>query len=129
VYTGQMRVAIGYALAWPERPQLPVDRLDFSALARLDFEASDESRFPAMRLAREAMIAGGLIPCVLNAAHEIALDAFIAGQIGFLDMASLVEDTICGLGGVDEASSLEDVFNADATARRTARDLAERRTL
>ena len=122
-----MRVAIGYALAWPERPHLPVDRLDFADLARLDFEPPDEERFPAMRLAREAMAAGGLAPCVLNAAHEVALDAFIAGQIGFLDMAGLVEDTIARLVGVDEATSLEDVFNADTTARRTARDLIERR--
>jgi 1-deoxy-D-xylulose-5-phosphate reductoisomerase len=89
-----MRVAIGYALAWPERPHLPVERLDFARLARLDFEAPDETRFPALRLAREAMGAGGLAPCVLNAAHEVALDAFIAGQIGFLDMAGLVEETL-----------------------------------
>ncbi len=118
-----MRVAIGYALAWPERPDLPVERLDFADLARLDFEAPDITRFPALRLAREAMAAGGLTPCALNAAHEIALDAFIAGQIGFLDMASLVEATLSRLGAQPQAAMLDDVFDADQTARRVAREL------
>ncbi len=118
-----MRVAIGYALAWPERPDLPVDRLDFADLAKLDFEAPDETRFPALRLAREAMEAGGLSPCILNAAHEIALDGFIAGQIGFLTMARLVEDTVSSLGSLQSASCLEDVLAADAEARRIARAL------
>jgi len=122
-----MRVAIGYALAWPERPELPVDRLDFAELARLDFEAPDEARFPALRLAREVMAAGGAAPCILNAAHEIALDGFIAGQIGFSDMAHLVEDTISTIGGTGVATHLDDVLAADAEARRVARDLIETR--
>lgn len=122
-----MRVAIGYALAWPERPDLPVDRLDFAALAKLDFEAPDEVRFPALRLARESMAAGGLAPCILNAAHEIALDCFIAGQIGFLDMARLVEDTLSSVGSTGRASSLDDVLATDAEGRRVARQLAESR--
>ncbi|MFK7943419.1 MAG: 1-deoxy-D-xylulose-5-phosphate reductoisomerase [Paracoccaceae bacterium] len=118
-----MRVAIGYALAWPERPVLPVDRLDFAALAKLDFEAPDNERFPALRLAREVMSQGGLAPCILNAAHEVALDGFIAGQIGFLDMARLVDDTVSSLGSIGVANSLEDVLAADAEGRRTARSL------
>ncbi len=118
-----MRVAIGYALAWPERPDLPVERLDFARLARLDFEEPDDERFPPLRLAREAMRVGGQACCVLNAAHEIALDAFIAGQIGFLDMAGLVEDTLSALDGMERAASLEDVYQADACARDTARKL------
>ena len=118
-----MRVAIGYALAWPERPDLPVERLDFAKLARLDFEAPDEERFPPLRLAREAMRAGGQACCVMNAAHEVALDAFIAGQIGFLDMAGLVEATLSALDGMKSASSLDDVFQADSSARDTARRL------
>ncbi|MEM7745100.1 MAG: 1-deoxy-D-xylulose-5-phosphate reductoisomerase [Pseudomonadota bacterium] len=122
-----MRVAIGYALAWPERPDLPVDRLDFAQLAKLDFEAPDENRFPALRLAREAMAAGGLAPCILNAAHEIALDCFIAGQIGFLDMARLVEDTLSSIGSTGRAGSLDDVLAADADGRRRARELAASR--
>ena len=117
-----MRVAIGYALAWPERPHLPVERLDFAALGRLEFEAPDEGRFPALRLAREAMRAGGLTPCAMNAAHEVALDGFIAGQIGFLDMAGLVEDTISRLNDLGPAAGLEDVFEADIAARRVARE-------
>ena len=118
-----MRVAIGYALAWPVRPDLPVDRLDFAQLARLDFEAPDDERFPPLRLARETMAAGGLACCVMNAAHEIALDAFIGGQIGFLDMAGLVEDTVSALGNLRAAVSLDDVFEADTLARETARRL------
>ena len=93
----------------------------------LAFEAPDEERFPPLRLAREAMEAGGMAPCILNAAHEIALDGFIAGQIGFLDMASLVNDTISALGSGNQATSLEDVFEADAQARRTARELIAQR--
>ncbi|MEM7056237.1 MAG: 1-deoxy-D-xylulose-5-phosphate reductoisomerase [Pseudomonadota bacterium] len=118
-----MRVAIGYALAWPDRPQLPVDRLNFADLARLDFEAPDEDRFPALTLARDAMRAGGLTTCALNAAHEVALDGFIAGQIGFLDMARLVEDTITSLGSAPVAASLDDVFAMDDQARQEARNL------
>lgn len=121
-----MRVAIGYALAWPERPALPVERLDFAKLARLDFEAPDEVRFPALRLAREAMQAGGLMPCVLNAAHEIALDGFIAGQIGFLDMAGLVEETMARLDLSTPATNVEEVLAADGRAREAARALIEK---
>ena len=118
-----MRVAIGYALAWPLRPNLPVERLDFAKLGSLDFEAPDDERFPALRLARQAMSQGGLAPCILNAAHEIALDGFIAGQIGFLDMARLVEDTMSSLSEAGSAASLEDVLAADAEARARAREL------
>ena len=100
-----------------------VDRLDFAQLARLDFEAPDEEKFPPLRLAREAMHAGGQACCVMNAAHEVALDAFIAGQIGFLDMAGLVEDTISDLVELPEAASLDDVFQADGAARDSARRL------
>ena len=122
-----MRVAIGYALAWPERPDLPVDRLDFADLAKLDFEAPDEDRFPPLRLAREVLRTGGLAPCILNAAHEIALDGFIAGQIGFLDMAGLVNDTISHINPQNAQYSLEEVFAADAEARRVARNLIAQR--
>ncbi len=122
-----MRVAIGYALGWPDRPHLPVERLDFARLARLDFDAPDETRFPALRLAREALRAGGLAPCILNAAHEVALDGFIAGQIGFLDMAGLVEDTVAIVDNGSVADSLDDVFDADRQARVRARALIEQR--
>lgn len=118
-----MRVAIGYSLAWPQRPDLPVERLDFAKLTKLDFEAPDDERFPALRLAREAMSQGGLAPCILNAAHEIALDGFIAGQIGFLDMARLVEDTLTSFGNIGAAGSLDDVLVADLEGRRVARGM------
>ncbi len=124
-----MRVAIGHTLAWPERAKLPVDRLDFAKLARLDFEPPDPDRFPALRLAREAMHAGGVAPCVLNGAHEVALDAFIAGEIGFLDMACLVEDTLERLDVNQQATSLEDIFAADEWARRTAQGLTVKRAV
>ena len=93
-----MRGAIGYALNWPERRSLPVERLDFAAIGRLDFTPADPERFPALRLAREVLTLGGLAGAVFNAAKEAALDAFLAGAIGFLDMAVLVEHVLEKLG-------------------------------
>ena len=93
-----MREAIGYALNWPERRTLPVERLDLAKLGRLDFAPADEGRFPALRLAGEVLVLGGLAGAVFNAAKEAALDAFIAGRIGFLDMAILVEHVLERLG-------------------------------
>jgi len=93
-----MREAIGYALNWPERRTLPVERLDLAKLGRLDFAPADEGRFPALRLAGEVLALGGLAGAVFNAAKEAALDAFIAGRIGFLDMAILVEHVLERLG-------------------------------
>ncbi|MGM0586483.1 MAG: 1-deoxy-D-xylulose-5-phosphate reductoisomerase [Pseudomonadota bacterium] len=115
-----MRHAIGYALNWPDRGPLPVQRLDFARLARLDFEAPDEARFPALRLAREAMQAGGLAGAALNAAKETAQDAFIAGRIGFLDMAAAVEAALDRLAPFAPAGSLEEVREMDARARAAA---------
>ena len=93
-----MREAIGYALNWPERRPLPVERLDLTTVGRLDFAPADEGRFPALRLAGEVLALGGLAGAVFNAAKEAALDAFIAGRIGFLDMAVLVEHVLERLG-------------------------------
>ncbi|MEO0992999.1 MAG: 1-deoxy-D-xylulose-5-phosphate reductoisomerase [Pseudomonadota bacterium] len=121
-----MRVAIGYALGYPDRRAVPVERVDFAALARLDFEAPDPDRFPALRLARLAMEHGGVAGCVMNGAHEIALDAFIAGEIGFLDMASLVESTMEALDDLPEATDLSEIFAVDAEARRVSRALLPR---
>jgi 1-deoxy-D-xylulose-5-phosphate reductoisomerase len=115
-----MRHAIGYALNWPARRPLPVERLDLARLARLDFEAPDEARFPALRLAREAMAAGGLAGAALNGAKEAAQDAFIAGRIGFLDMAGAVEAALQALAPFGPAESLEAVMETDAAARRAA---------
>jgi len=120
-----MRTAIGYALSFPTRPTLNVERLDFTRLARLDFEAPDEARFPALRLARLAMERGGLQGAVLNAAKEVALEAFIAGRIGFLQMADITEMVMDHMAGMPAASSMEDVFASDAEARRQAAALID----
>jgi len=121
-----MRTAIGYALSHPHRPNLAVERLDFAKLARLDFEAPDEARFPALRLARLAMDRGGVQGAVLNAAKEIALEAFIDGRLGFLDMAETTEAVMDRLASVPSAASMDAVFAADAEARRLAGEIVAR---
>ena len=119
-----MRGAIGFALSWPERRGLSLERLDFAKLARLDFAAADPDRFPALRLAREVMEADGLSGAVFNAAKEAALDAFLLGAIGFLDMAILVEHVLEKLApeaaGAGQGYDLSAVLELDATARRMA---------
>ncbi|TRL35108.1 1-deoxy-D-xylulose-5-phosphate reductoisomerase [Rhizobium straminoryzae] len=116
-----MRHAIGYALEFPRRAKLPVERLDFARLARLDFEAPDEARFPALRLARLAMTRGGVQGAVLNGAKEVALDAFIAGDTGFLSMAQITEAVMEELAHLPPAASMDDVFAADLEARQRAK--------
>ena len=116
-----MRHAIGYALHWPERRDLPVERLDLARVGQLRFEAPDPVRFPALRLAQEVMEIGGLAGAVFNAAKEAALDLFIAERIGFLDMAQLVERVLnemsAGVSLRVKALSLENVLEADTEAR------------
>jgi 1-deoxy-D-xylulose-5-phosphate reductoisomerase len=118
-----MRTAIGYALSYPKRSHLPVERLDFTRLARLDFEAPDEKRFPAIRLARLAMTRGGVQGAVLNGAKEVALEAFIAGRAGFLTMAKITANVMDRLAHLPTATSMDDVFAADEEARRLATGL------
>ena len=118
-----MRTAIGYALSYPERCRLPVERLDFARLARLDFEAPDEVRFPALRLARRAMEESGVQGAVLNGAKETALEAFIKGHVGFLAMAEIVERVMDALAGLPAAANMDDVFAADEKARRAAAEM------
>ncbi|PJR10295.1 1-deoxy-D-xylulose-5-phosphate reductoisomerase [Sinorhizobium meliloti] len=118
-----MRTAIGYALSYPERCRLPVERLDFARLARLDFEAPDEVRFPALRLARRAMEESGVQGAVLNGAKETALEAFIKGRVGFLAMAEIVERVMDALAGLPAAANMDDVFAADEKARRAAAEM------
>lgn len=119
-----MRGPIGFALNWPERQRLPLDRVDFAVLGRLDFLPSDPERFPALRLAREVLEMGGLSGAVLNAAKEAALDAFLLRKIGFLDMAVLVEHVLETAGPAASAHGpgygIEEVRLADAEARRLA---------
>ena len=123
-----MRHPIGYALNWPERQPLPVARLDLAALGRLTFRAPDEVRYPALRLAREVMAMRGLAGAAFNAAKEIALDHFIAGGLGFMQMAEVVEETLSRLSADSRlgkaAQSLEDVLQMDHLARIRAAEVA-----
>ncbi len=124
--TPDMRIPIAYALAWPERIATPCERLDLAKIAKLTFEAPDLERFPALALAWAALRAGGSAPCILNAANEIAVAAFINGQVGFLDIADVVSATLDRLGS-GPLEGLEAVLAADAVARRTAADLVKDR--
>jgi len=120
-----MRTPIAYSLAWPQRMPAPTERLDLTRLGSLTFEAPDPVRFPALRIAREAMVAGGRAPTVLNAANEIAVEAFIAGRIGFTDIAAIVEASLAAAVnqiGAGDDQTLDDVLETD----RAARDLAFR---
>lgn len=119
-----MRIPIAYALAWPERMDTPAERLDLAALARLDFEKPDEKRFPALRLAREALEAGGAAPTVLNAANEVAVERFLAGAIGFTDIAEIVERSL-GLDGSASPCSIDDVIAIDDETRRNVAGLIQ----
>ena len=126
-----MRHAIGYALHYPERLDLHVARLDLKTLTKLSFAAPEPARYPALALAQAVMESGGLAGAAFNAAKEQALDEFIAGRIGFLAMADLVEATLdaisreCGLGNA--ADSLEKVIGMDHLARAKAAELARGR--
>ena len=114
-----MRTPIAHCLAWPDRMETPMAPLDLVAIGRLDFEAPDPVRFPAIALARRALDAGGARPAILNAANEIAVAAFLARQIGFLEIAAIVADT---LDRYDPPApdTLDDVLTVDAEARRLA---------
>jgi 1-deoxy-D-xylulose-5-phosphate reductoisomerase len=114
-----MRIPIAHALAWPERMPTNSPRLDLAQTARLEFEAPDPVRFPALSLARAALRAGGAMPAVLSAANEIAVEAFLERRIGFLDIARLVE-RVMGEVGEQAADSLEAVLYWDGEARRVA---------
>jgi 1-deoxy-D-xylulose-5-phosphate reductoisomerase len=114
-----MRIPIAHTLAWPERMATPSPRLDLAAVARLTFEAPDLDRFPALRLARDALRAGGGTPAILNAANEVAVEAFLQRRIGFLDIVETVERVLDALG-TPAATTLEDVIALDEEARRSA---------
>ncbi len=114
-----MRTPIAYTLAWPERMETPCQRLDLAEVARLDFEPPDPDRFPALRLAREALAAGGGAPAVLNAANEVAVGAFLDRRIGFLDIVRVVEGTLAAIGD-RPLETLADVTEIDAEARHQA---------
>jgi len=114
-----MRTPIASALGWPDRIAAPSPRLDLAALARLTFETPDPVRFPALRLARAALIEGGTAPTVLNAANEVAVAAFLERRIGFLDIARTVERVLEALPS-RAVASLDDVIAVDRRARDVA---------
>ncbi|MGH7087345.1 MAG: 1-deoxy-D-xylulose-5-phosphate reductoisomerase [Stellaceae bacterium] len=117
-----MRTPIANALGWPERIGAPSKRLDLAVLTRLTFAAPDPLRFPALRIARAALDSGGGSPCILNAANEVAVAAFLERRIGFLDIAAIVERTLDALPG-RAIDTLDDVHALDDEARAVARRL------
>lgn len=119
-----MRIPIASALAWPERIETNSLPLDLAVIGRLDFEAPDMLRFPALRLAREAAAAGGSVPAILNAANEVAVAAFLGGEIGFLDIVQVVSATLEGYAP-NAIHSLDMLFGIDAAARSYARKIIE----
>ena len=124
--TPDMRTPIAYTLAWPERMATPCARLDLASIGSLTFEAPDFARFPALGLAWDALRAGGASPCILNAANEVAVAAFIAGQLSFLDIAAIVGETLDRMTA-RPCSSLAEVVAVDGEARAAARAAMTRR--
>jgi 1-deoxy-D-xylulose-5-phosphate reductoisomerase len=119
-----MRDPISYALNFPERVDVPVETLDLARIGTLNFEEPDLETFRCLTLARLAAAAGGTAPCVLNAANEVAVHSFLAGQLGFLDIARVIEGTleVCEPGAL---RAFDDLYEADAEARRRASGLVE----
>ncbi|MCD6726287.1 MAG: 1-deoxy-D-xylulose-5-phosphate reductoisomerase [Solirubrobacteraceae bacterium] len=119
-----MRVPIAYALHWPERVELPVRALDLAEVGSLTFERPDDEAFACLRLAREAAMAGGTAPCVLNAANEVAVHAFLGSRLAFLGIPAVIEGTLDRLGAAP-AHSFDALYEADREARRVAAELVE----
>jgi 1-deoxy-D-xylulose-5-phosphate reductoisomerase len=120
--TADMRTPISLALGWPGRLATPGKRLDLAQIGQLTFEPPDAERFPALRLARQALRQGGAAPTILNAANEVAVQAFLDRRIGFLDIARVVERALQALDGIP-AGALDDILSVDAEARRVAAGL------
>jgi 1-deoxy-D-xylulose-5-phosphate reductoisomerase len=120
-----MRVPISYALHFPERADVPVQGLDLAAIGSLTFEAPDVETFRCLALARDAALAGGTAPCVLNAANEVAVHAFLADRVGFLDIARVIEGTL-EAEDPQAVTGFEDLYEADSQARVHAAHLVER---
>jgi 1-deoxy-D-xylulose-5-phosphate reductoisomerase len=121
-----MRIPIAYALHHPESAPLPSRRLRLEEVGQLTFEPVDVDAFPCLRLAREAAVAGGTAPCVLNAANEIAVHAFLAGRLPFLGIPAVIEETLDQLGA-EPVRAFESLYEADRAARRAASALVEAR--
>jgi 1-deoxy-D-xylulose-5-phosphate reductoisomerase len=116
-----MKTPIAYGLGFPERIDATVEALDFTQISALQFETADYEKFPALALARQAMKTGGTAPAILNAANEIAVDAFLKGSLPFLSITDVVEDTLDALDS-ESATDLEVILNADQEARRIANE-------
>jgi 1-deoxy-D-xylulose-5-phosphate reductoisomerase len=119
-----MRVPISYALHWPERADVPVRPLDLAELGRLTFEQPDVEAFPCLRLAREAGIAGGTAPCILNGANEVAVSAFLDGQLPFTGIAEVIERALEDVP-TEPVRHFSDLYRADAAARARADELIQ----
>jgi 1-deoxy-D-xylulose-5-phosphate reductoisomerase len=119
-----MRVPISYGLHYPQRVDVPVRPLDLAELGALTFEPADTETFACLRLAREAGVAGGTAPCTLNAANEVAVHAFLAGRLRFLQIAEVIDETLSRLPG-QQVHSFDSLAHADAQARRLAGELVE----
>jgi 1-deoxy-D-xylulose-5-phosphate reductoisomerase len=117
-----MRTPIAHALGWPERIESGVGMLDLAHHGRLDFEAPDADRFPCLELARAALRQGEAAPCVLNAANEVAVAAFLSGDLRFTDIARVAESTLEELGALSAPSDTAGVLAVDARARAYARE-------
>lgn len=122
--TPDMRTPIAYTLSWPNRISVPVPKLDLAAIAKLTFEAPDTIRFPALSLSREALKSGGSTPTILNAANEVAVEAFMRKRIGFLDICRIVGETLSKTT-TQKLDTIDDVFSSDTLARQTALDLVK----
>jgi 1-deoxy-D-xylulose-5-phosphate reductoisomerase len=120
-----MRVPISFALHFPERADVPVERLDLAHVGTLSFEPPDLETFPCLALAHDAAAGGGTAPCVLNAANEVAVHAFLNGRLRFLDIPTVIEGALEACGRVD-VRSFDDLYDADAEARAVAASLVER---
>jgi 1-deoxy-D-xylulose-5-phosphate reductoisomerase len=121
-----MRVPISYALHYPERVDVPVAPLDLVALGSLTFEAVDEDTFACLALARQAARAGGTAPCTLNAANEVAVHAFLAGRLRFLEIAHVIEETLAELP-TEQVHSFDGLGEVDTRARAVAGELVAAR--
>jgi 1-deoxy-D-xylulose-5-phosphate reductoisomerase len=113
-----MRIPLAFALAWPERIGTPARRLDLAEIARLEFESPDLTRFPALRLAREALEAGGAALIVLNAANEVAVASFLAGAIRFPDISATVAEALSDAVRFSPPGSIDEVLEIDRVTRR-----------
>ncbi len=120
-----MRTPIGFALTWPERRSLPLPSLDLTTVAKLTFEAPDTERFPCLRLAYEALRAGGGVPAALNGANEIAVEAFLKERIAFTDIATVVEE-VMGQAPTGKIGSLAEALSVDRESRIKAREAMKR---